>query len=69
MNAGYTQKRAWRIKNGIDLDIVKIEDSARRMRRRVRDVSTGTASVEAPLEELREVARELKAIVDRRTQA
>lgn len=62
-----TRKQADKVKFGIDRDLAVIEDAALRMRRRVGDISAGTASVERQLEELREVARELRAIVDRRT--
>jgi hypothetical protein len=64
---GYTQKMAARIKHNIDLDVARIEDRARLMRRRVGDLSVTTASVETALEDIREAAVTLKEIVDRRT--
>lgn len=64
---GYTPKQAQRIKDRIDADMAKIEDTAYAMRRRVGDLGLHNASVDNWLEELREVADELKVIVDRRT--
>lgn len=64
---GFTPKQAQRVKDGIDRDIAKIEDTTTAMRNRITDIGSGTASVNRQLEELREVAHELKAIVDRRT--
>lgn len=64
---GLTVKQAHTKKHQIDVLMARIEDLALGMRRVVGDLSVGTASVETQLEELREVSRELKTIIDRRT--
>lgn len=67
MSIGYTKKQAEALILQIDHDMVVIEDAALRMKKRVTDVSRGSADVERHLESLREVAYELKEIVERRT--
>lgn len=66
---GYTPAQADRVKFRIDRWMAKTEDAAYAMRHEVKDISVATASVEILLEQLREIAEELKAIVDRRTNA
>ena len=61
---GYTPRQAERLKHRIDAQIAKIEDAAYTMRRLVDD---HRCSVDNELEALREIADELKVIVDRRT--
>lgn len=67
MTVGWTVAEARRVKRGIDRDMAAIEERVARMQRRVPDVTLGGFRGQVQLEELRELARELHAIVDRRT--
>lgn len=67
MNPGYTQKQADRLKHEIDSMMALVEDHVGALGRIVSDTAQGGFFGVKQLEELREEAEALKAIVDRRT--
>lgn len=64
---GYSPKRAWTVKNAIDLDVAAIEDRVQKLRSRVTDTTMSSYFFQLELESLRDYAETLKAIVDHRT--
>jgi hypothetical protein len=64
---GYSPTRATQIKDGLDVNMAKIEDRAGRIRFAVPDAGSITGRVDNLLEELREVVHDLQDLVDRRT--
>jgi hypothetical protein len=64
---GYTLKQAERLKHRIDAQMAKVEDDVARLGRIVPDTSEAAYFGVMQLEELRDQAETLKAVVDRRT--
>ncbi len=69
MTVGFTKRQAGSLKYRIDKQMSKIETEVAKLGALVTDHQDGGYFGVMQLEELRELAEELKAIVDRRTRA